>query len=315
MKNWGIILISLFVACFVWVLHALSLNYSAYFQYKVIVNTDLVGYSSSAEANETMLLRGKASGYYILRARGFHGKPMELPITIDSKFFVQDDRIENSFILFIDEIRDKIVESLDESISIDFFDTDFLTFRFDKQNYRKVPVVPVANISLNPQYMQTSDITVQPDSILIYGPEYEISSISEIKTKPISLQDLDKSAHGFVPLDLGKVVKSSNDNVHYTIRVDRYVESSRKISISVVNTPKGKDVLTIPSEVTVTCRIPFASQSISTMSTLSLVVDYNDLVASKGSKIIPQLVKDNDCTIYSYTLSPNIVECIIVENR
>mgnify|MGYP003300239051 CR=1 FL=1 len=96
-RNWAILLISLLLSCFLWALHVLSLDYSAFLQYRVTVTTDMVGYSPTAVADETLLVRGKAAGFYVLNAMGFRGDPMDLEISVEQSLLTKKE--DGSFTL------------------------------------------------------------------------------------------------------------------------------------------------------------------------------------------------------------------------
>ncbi|MFB0973459.1 MAG: hypothetical protein QMB59_02700, partial [Bacteroidales bacterium] len=57
-KKYGIFALSLLLAIFVWFIHNMSLDYSVFLQYKVNLETDLVGHAASAVSDETLLIRG-----------------------------------------------------------------------------------------------------------------------------------------------------------------------------------------------------------------------------------------------------------------
>ncbi len=311
-RDWAILLISLMLSCFLWALHVLSLDYSAFLQYRVRVTTDMVGYSPTAVADEILLVRGKAAGYYILKAKGFQGGPMNLEITVDKSLLTH--RSDDSFILSVQTIREKVMEALGEHIAVDFFDTETLTLRFVRQSYRCVPVTVVSNLTFKPQYMQVGDIRINPDSVYVYGSEEELLQITEIKTEPVSLQGLDATANGFVNLDGPKGFKLNKEQVGYSIQVERYVEVSEIQKVAVLNVPARKSLVTLPSEVRVSCRIPFGAKQGAFFNTLSVSVDYRDVVESRNAKLIPKVANGSKIPIYEYEIIPPVVECIIVDN-
>lgn len=305
-------LISLLLSCFLWALHVLSLDYSAFLQYRVTVTTDMVGYSPSAVADGTLLARGKAAGFYILKARGFQGAPMDLEISVDQSLLTRME--DGSFTLSVPAIREKVMEALGEHIDIDFFDTETLTFRFVRQSYRHVPVTVVSNLDFCPQYMQIGDIQIKPDSVYVYGPEEELAQITEVKTEPVSIQNLKATANGYVQLDTPDGFRVNKEQVGYSIWVGRYVEVTGTQKVTALNVPAQKSLVTLPSEVQVKCRIPFGARQNAFLNTLSLSVDYNDVVNSRNAKLIPEIVNGSKIPIYGYELSPSVVECIIIEN-
>lgn len=305
-------LISLLLSAFLWALHVLSLDYSAFLQYRVRVTTEMVGYSTSAVAEEVLMVRGKAAGYYILKARGFGDDPMDLEITVDKSLLAHEEG--TVFTLPVQSIREKIMEALDEHIVIDFFDTEVLTLRYERQSYRHVPVTVVANLDFRPQYMQVGEIQTNPDSVYVYGAEENLLQITEIKTEPVSLDGLDATANGFVTLEVPRGVKLNKEQAGYSIKVDRYVEVFGIQKVMTTNVPSGKSLVTLPSEVQVRCRIPFGAKQNAFLNSLSVSVDYRDVVKSRSANMIPELVNGSKVPVYAFEITPTVVECIIVDD-
>lgn len=311
-RDWVIFLISLLLSCFVWALHVLSLDYMAFLQYRVTVTTDMVGYSPAAVADELLLVRGKAAGYYILKAKGFRSGPMNLQIEVDKSAMTHNN--DDSFTLPVQSIREQVMEALGEHIVIDFFDTESLTLKYVRQNYRHVPVTVVSNLEFSPQYMRVGNIQIKPDSVFLYGPADELAQITEIMTEPISRQDLNAPINGYVKLDAPAGISINRDQVRYSIPVGRYVEVEATKKVAVANVPIQKSLLTLPSEVRVVCRVPFGTRQNAFLNSLSVNVDYNDVIDSKSARLIPALVNGSTVPIYKYEIFPPIVEGIIVED-
>lgn len=311
-RDWVIFLISLLLSCFVWALHVLSLDYMAFLQYRVTVTTDMVGYSPAAVADELLLVRGKAAGYYILKAKGFRSGPMNLQIEVDKSAMTHNN--DDSFTLPVQSIREQVMEALGEHIVIDFFDTESLTLKYVRQNYRHVPVTVVSNLEFSPQYMRVGNIQIKPDSVFLYGPADELAQITEIMTEPISRQDLNAPVNGYVKLDAPAGISINRDQVRYSIPVGRYVEVEATKKVAVANVPIQKSLLTLPSEVRVVCRVPFGTRQNAFLNSLSVNVDYNDVIDSKSARLIPALVNGSTVPIYKYEIFPPIVEGIIVED-
>ena len=310
-RDWVIFLISLLLSCFLWALHVLSLDYMAFLQYRVTVTTDMVGYSPSAVADELLLVRGKAAGYYILKAKGFRSGPMNLQIEVDKSAMTHNN--DDSFTLPVQSIREQVMEALGEHIVIDFFDTESLTLKYVRQNYRHVPVTVVSNLDFCPQYMRVGDIQIKPDSVFLYGPADELAQITEIMTEPISHENLNAPVNGYVGLDVPDGISINREQVRYSISVGRYVEMEATMKVAVTDVPVQKSLLTLPSEVRMVCRVPFGTRQNAFLNSLSVYVDYDDVIDSKAAKLIPMLANGSNVPIYQYEIFPPVVEGIIVE--
>ena len=314
MKNWSIPVVSVLLACFVWLVHVLSLDYSAYLQYRIRLVTSLDGYASSAVAEETLFARGKASGFYIMRARGINGKLEELSIEADPDLLIPVPGEDGIYVIEVQDIREKIEECLGDHFDIDYFDEESLTFSFERQNCRLVPVVLVTDITVKEQYMQVGGISLTPDSVLVYGPASELEAVTEVRTLPVIRYGLDDNAQGYAQLEKIRGMRLGVERVRYDVKVDRYVEMKKTLPISVVNVPLGKSVVLIPSEASLACRIAFGLRSEPVFNALSLEIDYRDVASSLNAKVIPG-VKGLSPDVYTYDITPGVVECILLEKK
>lgn len=314
MKNLRLFLLSLLAACIVWVMHTFSLDYSAAMSYTVTATTNIKGYSPSAIARETLILRGKATGFYILKNRGFNRRPAPLGLTLDAASFRPVDGEPDVFELNVNDVREKITEQLGERFDIDFIETQTLSFPFEPQAYAKVPVVAALNLSFKPQYMQVGEVRLKPDSVLVYGDVKELQRLTQVGTRTISYSAVDKNLQGYVAIEAVPGLRIDCEQVYYDITVDRYVESTVTLPVEATHLPSGRTLMILPSQVDVTIRTSFRPRGGRiTADDLALEVDWRDFAVAGGTKVIPKIVTERD--IYSWRLSPELVECILVDAR
>lgn len=314
MRDLRLFLISLLVACLVWVMHTFALTYSATMPCIVQVSTNLQGYASEATARETVLLRGKASGFFLLRMRGTGRKPVHLSIAEESRHFKPVAGSEDTFSLPVSELRDRLTEQMGDRFEIDFIDADQLTFTFERQSFVRVPVVASLEMDYRPQYMPVGEVTLTPDSVSVYGAVTELQRITQVRTQPIAFSRVDKSIQGYVGLDPVPGLRFETERVRFDVAVDRYVETTMTLPVTVRGVPSGRRLIVLPSEVELTFRAPFRPKGGRIVADdLSLVVDYADFAGSESTKLIPKLVTQRD--IYSWRLKPELVECIQVAGR
>lgn len=314
MRNFRLFLVSLVIACLVWVMHTFALEYSATIPCTVRVNTSLKGYAPSAVSAETVLLRGRASGFYILRMRKTGRKPVELDITVEPRHFKEVPDADHTFTLPVTELRERLGEQLGDHFAIDFIDVEQLTFTFEPQSFVKVPVVASVDLDFRPQYMQVGEVTLRPDSVLVYGAVKELQRITQVRTRPVTARKVDKTLQGYVGLESVSGLRFEIDRVWYDVEVDRYVETAMTLPVTVVGTPRGRTLIVLPSQVQCIFRAPFRPRGGRIVAEdLSLVVDYADFADAESTKVIPRLVTDRD--IYAWRLKPEMVECIQMVGR
>jgi YbbR domain-containing protein len=158
--------------------------------------------------------------------------------------------------------------------------------------------------------MLTSDVKVSPDSVRIYGRTEDLQFIDAVQTKFLSLSGVDRSGSGSIELEPLRGVRIENKRVNYSFTVARYVEKAELVDVGVTNAPRGRELLVLPSKVTVVYRTAFTGVDDGFVP--QVAVDYNDYAESRSGKVIPRLVNEND-DIFSYTISPLPLECIMTD--
>lgn len=310
-KDLGILAVSLLLAFLVWAFHNLSLTYSASLQYRVAVTSPVEGHENSALAREALVIRGDATGFLVLSARSHRRNPQTINIKVDPRFLHPADGERDLFTLATSDIREQLSEELSGWFNIDFIETDTLSFIFASQDYVKVPVNPQISLSFAPQHMRVGEMEIRPDSVLVYGDVALLAGVTEVKTERVSLGGLKKSAQGYASVEQLKGLRVDCSEVLYSVNVQRYVEQTRTVAVKAVNVPDDRRLMLLPSSLELTYRTPFESKASKVQDDISLTVDYREFSASRSTKIVPKLESGRE--IFSYTLSPRMVEGIIVE--
>lgn len=312
-RDWVSLILSLLLAFFIWLVHNLSNDYSAYLRFQVKAVTNITGHQPEAVADEILLVRGRATGFYIIR-NNRRGSVPQITLEIPPDFFTPIEESSDRFSLTANELKDKLSAALSGEINIDFIETGTLTFTFPEQSHRKVPVNPLISVIYKKQYTNVGDIAISPDSVLIYGNTEDIVNIRSVNTLPVNLANVDKSIQGVTGLETIRGVRIDSEEIRYFISVDRYVEVSGWMSVEVINLPSRHSMVLIPSRVKFTARIPFTAKNDDIFDDISLTLDYNTFIHQRSSKVIPRLER-GDAEIYSYSLDPPMIEAVITHDR
>lgn len=314
MKNFRLFLASLLIACLVWAMHTFSLMYSATLRCSVHVTTNLSGYAPEAVAQEQLVLRGKATGFAILKARGSGRRPLVLTVPVDGRYLHREEGQEDRFYIQVPEIRDKLVESFGERFAVEFIETERLTVTLTPQSSVMVPVVPSLDLSFRPQYMQVGEVSLKPDSVRVYGAVKELQRITQVRTHSISEAFADKPIQGYVALEPLPGLRLETERVWFEVEVERYVENRMQLPVTLRNVPAGRSLMVLPSQVELIFRAPFRPRGGRIVpEDLSLVVDYADYAGAGSTRVIPRLETKRE--IYAWRLNPEVVECLQVDGR
>ena len=281
-KEWLILLLSLLFAFFIWFTHSLSKDYSSYFHYYINVVTNIEGRTNESISSDKIIIRGRASGFYILNHRLKKDQYLDLKLSPESfEYANEDDIFQISSVLLEEELKRVLADDVD----IESIVSRQLIFDFPKVLYKVVPVVAKLDIEFEQQYMLLGSPLLQPDSVVIYGEEKVLEKIDSVYTEAIYYRDLSKSVKGLSKLIPIKDIRYSEQNIFYNIDVERFVEQNIVIPLTSVNVPYTKQLLPVPSYITVVYRRPFKSKSVLKENDFSFVIDFNDFLESINSKL------------------------------
>lgn len=125
-------LFCLFLAFVIWTVHKLSGNYSHFFQYNLVVKSDVPGRAEIAVADKMISLRGRASGFYILQQR-YGSKSGTLYISPDSRLFRKVSGETDKYFILSSDVREIIAEGLGDKVLLDFISADTITISLPKK--------------------------------------------------------------------------------------------------------------------------------------------------------------------------------------
>ena len=301
-----VFLLALLLAFSTWLIHNLSLRYNDYLKVSVTALSNIDGHSDVSENRCEVMARCRTTGYKLIRYNlifrnrevDVQFNPSVMKRKSDDMFYVtSSDLQEYSHLIFGDKV------------TVDYFVSDTLFFRFPVQDSKRVPVYLVHSLSFRPQYINASEFSCVPDTIIIYGDKLKIDKIDKVYTAPVRRTDLHEDIQGLVSIEKIRGVRFSDSEVRYSMDVTRYVEMSRTYQVHPVNVPADKKLLVYPSyvEAVFKCSYPGPADA---LDNISFVVDYNDFVASLGGKcpVVPEKLADD---ILSYDISPVAVSCVL----
>ena len=307
-RDWTIFSLSLLLAFSIWLLHNLSLNYSAFLTVQMTASCDNIEGHTTQSANVCdVVARCRTSGYNIIKSRlALHRNPVQVPFDRQSLIHKSGE------IYYISrrELSESAHHLFGEKVEVEYFLTDTLYFRFPYETNKKVPVFPVLSLSFEPQYMSQENLEIDPDSVRIYGEPYHLANVDRVFTEPVKLENLKTGVAGVARIERIKGVRLAENEVHYSIDVTRYVEITREVYIEPVNVPPDKEMMIYPSKADVVFKCVFPL--ISDVDRATFQIDYEDYINSRSRKCIPVpgYLPDG---VLEYEIVPEIFECVLTE--
>lgn len=306
-KEGLLLLLSLLLAFIIWLLHSLSLQYSVFLEYNLEITSYLQERSRSSLSEDVLIIRGKSDGYYILKQRIGRRKTLRVQVPPESLKHKEGD----VFSVRCEEIKGNIVEALGSNVQLEFIVTESLDLSFPQMISRKVPVIPKSSITYDGQYMPVGNIELRPDSIEIYGDSGLLESIDYVWTETISRTGVNGPVQGMCGIVPVRRVEFSENTVYYSLNVVRYIEESISVPVTASGVPDGKEMIVLPSEVTLTFRRVFSGERF-LPENFVLSVDYGNYISTIDSELVPELVSKPDGVI-SWEISPRYVDCVLLD--
>jgi len=102
-------------------------------------------------------------------------------------------------------------------------------------------------------------LTLQPDSVLIYGHQKEIKNIKFIKTDSLLFKNRTTAVSGEVSLLLpAEVLQVSEKKISYQYDVERYTQGDFLVPIQLINVPENTEVSIFPKQIHVQFQSPLS---------------------------------------------------------
>lgn len=304
-----ILAFSLLLAFFMWSMYRMTKRYSAVLNYKVVVESNIAGHARSAISENSLVIRGQATGFFIFQQRsGESSGKNNIVLPVDSKKLKPYNLIEDMFYTIASDVEEPVQEFLGSDFKLEGVSSDTLIFRFPKQANRKVPVVAKLNVTFAPQYDAPSGISLKPDSVVIYGNHEVISKVDSVVTQNIRFSNVDEAVQGVVKIQPIKGVSYSAEEIYYAMPVVRYFENSVKVKIEGQNFPSGANVLFIPQDLRIVYRMPFNIRREVSESEFKIVVDSDSI---GKSNIVRPVIEHTPEGLFDIRTEPVFIECLV----
>lgn len=307
-RDFAVLLLALLLAFSIWLLHNLSLKYNDYLSVSVVAHSNLEGYSDVSADRSEVMARCRATGYNVISS---NVKGRRKVVDIEFKPSVMRHKSGETFYVTASDLQEYAHLIYGDDVTVEYFVTDTLFFRFPAQDHKKVPVHPVYSVTYRTQYMSSGGFQVEPDSVTLYGEPHRLEIIDRVYTSPIRYSDLDEDIQGVVRLEKVKGLRMSDSEVRYSLDVTRFVEVRTTVPVHASGLPQGKEMLMLPSNVDVTlkCVFPLMAEP---LENLRFSVDYKEFLNSLTGRCE---VKATSLPrgVIAYEVDPPVVGCFIEE--
>ena len=252
----------------------------------------------------------EAPGYTLLK---YKLSNRLLPLIFDLNqygFTIMGNSSAQKFFILTSRVRSGIARQLRSDVQLLNISPDSIIFEFGEIVQKRVPVVPDLSIQYAKQFMLTGEITIDPDTIMISGPDLIIDTIQQVYTRKELISGVNQLTTHSINLEEIKNVTYSTKKVTITIPVEQYTEALLDIPIEKVHVPDSLILKTFPGSVTLTCNVSLSNYEKLTPHQFRAVVDYEAIEKKLGNKLKVSIVKAPEY-VRSIRFHPVNVEFII----
>jgi len=289
----------------------MSKEYPGVIRTPVVAECNIEGHSNVSSNVSTVEARCRTSGFRLVSAyRAEKGKPVRVEFDRSHMHHLEGD----TWYICAPSINSYSDRFFGKETSVEAIITDTLKFVFPSENHKKVPVNLVHTVSYSPQYMAVSPIQVKPDSLIIYGETSRLEDVTEIRTQPLTLDQVDKDRRGVLKLNAPRGVRLSVPEIEYSLKVSRFVEISTTVNMQMKGAPAGETFTIYPSVAKVFLRCEFPLSGKNQVDDFSLYIDYNDFKSSINGRCVPRSGR-LPSGVLGYKVDPEVFECLQLESN
>lgn len=175
---------------------------------------------------------------------------------------------------------------------------DKLDFTVERLTYKKVKLLPDLTLDYKEGFGLVSDIKVEPDSLMVAGPESQIKQLQFIKARPLAFDNLEQKISKNLTFDKPDKLEFATEDIKVEFDVQKIVEKTfDNIIVEQKGVPQAKELLIIPSKISVVLRGGINILGRMSNSEIKAYINFDDALNDKSGSIEPKIVVPNTVTI------------------
>jgi hypothetical protein len=301
-----ILLFSVFllISAFIWLLNALSKNYTSVIEYPLVYTDFPKDKVFVGELPENLYLQINAHGYALLQYRMFR-KPD--PISFDvSAFNLSRGQDSSRAYILTRYLKDQISRQLHTELQLLEIKPDTLYFQFAGKVTRMVKIKPDFNYTIVNQFTIKDKIMLTPDSVEVTGPDLILDTMAFIYTERLDLGELTRNYKDKIRLNQQADLTYNVSRVECFIELERFTELQVSVPIEVLNLPDSILLQTFPSSIKLNCKVGLSKYDRIESYPFKALIDYE-----KIEERVPTLsvnIQNVPDYLLGYEYSPKTVE-------
>ncbi len=154
-------------------------------------------------------------------------------------------------------LRDVLSQNpwLTSSLQVVRVNPDQLDFSIERINYKTVPIIPNISIEAQEDYELVSEVILEPDSVLVMGPQSIIRKMNAVITRSVVYEGIDDKVVESIELEPINHITYSNSKCLIKFDVQKIVDKTfDEVPVEVVGAPPSRELSLFPSKLNVTLR-------------------------------------------------------------
>jgi len=302
-------LVCVAIATVFWFLNALSKTYTvkivAPVEYANLPNNKTL--ANNLPENFEMTIR--SHGFTILRRKliFFLG-----PLSFNVNEMTNNRMVENKKTSFAFPTRQFLTElsyQLSNDIEIVSMTPDTLFFRFDQMSQKLVKVKPLVKVNLKKQFQISGEITTEPNSVVVSGPQSTLDTLQFVYTKAQEFNAVEEPIQVKAQINPIKELFFEPQSVNLAIPVEEYTEAQQSVLIIFTDAPENMKVKLFPAKVKVSFLVGLSHFSEIHPEDFKLTVSYSDI--AQGNPRLRIKAISTPAFLYDVKITPEEIEYLI----
>ncbi len=190
---------------------------------------------------------------------------------------------------------------------------DSIYFSFGRSYQKIVPVIADLQIDFDTLYNYGDKVKISPSSLTLFGDSLLLSSIDEVKTEKIVLNNLNKTINQkatiVLPEEFEERIGISQKEVNLDINVDKFTELNLDVPIETIKVPKGYELKTFPDKINLHIKVGLLEYDSLRPEQFRVLVDYSDIPKNKNK--LPVKIDQQTDNVKIIKIIPQKVEYLI----
>lgn len=298
----------LVVAVIIWLLNALSKNYTTDIKYPITYSRFPQNKILVSDVPDHLLLKVNAHGYALLSYK-LTNRPIPISFQVTNYAMNRMDQDTSMFYILTRYARAQVSRQLPAELQLQEISPDSLVFRFANEVRRKVPVDPKLDYRLEKNFTMVDGVEITPDSVWVTGPDIYLDTLQFVRTESLALGVLQKSYSGILKVDEDPGLSYKTTRIACMIDIEKLTEVQVQVKVQISGLPDSLRMQTFPQKVRVTGKVGLSKYDRIVPEAFWIGVDYHDI--AEGNTQLPVTMRSRPQELRDADFYPRSVEYLL----